>query len=196
MKALILLFDGYAEFEVNLVGLFFNGDGSEVVMTADRDEVEYVTGGANFRTVPHVKLSEINPTEFDLLAIPGGSLTHLLDHQPVLNLIRAFHRAGKVIGAICAGPALLGAAGVLGDHSFTTSYSQENLEVAHLFNWEKCTGQDVTVDGNFVTAKGNGYVEFAVALAERVNLFSSPEEIEGTLDYFKNRLPNDPKVLS
>ncbi|ARU61831.1 hypothetical protein CBW65_12915 [Tumebacillus avium] len=196
MKALILLFDGYAEFEVNLVGLFFNGDGNEVVMTADRDEVDYVTGGANFRTVPHVKLSEVNPAEYDVLAIPGGSLTHLLDHEPVLNLIRAFHREGKVIGAICAGPALLGAAGVLGDHSYTTSYSPENHEVAHLFNWETCTGRAVTVDGNLVTAKGNGYVEFAVALAERVNMFDSPEEKEGTLDYFKNRLPDEPQVLS
>lgn len=185
MKTLILIYDGYAEFEVNLVGLFMKGKG-EVEMVADR-ETDFVTGTGNFRTVAHVQLSEVDPSEYDLLAIPGGDLTHLLDQQAVLNLIRAFHVQGKLIGAICAGPALLAAAGVLADSKFTTSFTKEEEPAANLFAWEHFTDEDVTVAGNLVTAKGNAYVEFAVALYEQLNLFESEADKEETFDYFQNR---------
>jgi protease I len=57
----------------------------------------------------------IDPASYDALVIPGGRAPEYLrlnDH--VLEIVRHFHSAGKPIAAICHGPQILAAAGVLG----------------------------------------------------------------------------------
>lgn len=56
----------------------------------------------------------VNEGQYDALVIPGGrSPEYLRLDERVLELVRAFNKAGKPIAAICHGPQLLFAAGVL-----------------------------------------------------------------------------------
>jgi putative intracellular protease/amidase len=59
-----------------------------------------------------LKLSEMNSTEFDALFLPGGHgpMFDLPDNSDLQKLLREFYEAGKLIAAVCHGPAgLVGA---------------------------------------------------------------------------------------
>jgi protease I len=58
--------------------------------------------------------AEIRPGDYDALVIPGGRAPEYLRlDQDVLKIVRHFADAGKPIAAICHGPQILAAAGVL-----------------------------------------------------------------------------------
>jgi putative intracellular protease/amidase/sugar lactone lactonase YvrE len=59
-----------------------------------------------------VKLSDVTATEFDAIFLPGGHgpMFDLPDNLDLQRLLREFHDAGKMIAAVCHGPAgLVGA---------------------------------------------------------------------------------------
>ncbi|MFO1063417.1 MAG: DJ-1/PfpI family protein [Pirellulales bacterium] len=57
---------------------------------------------------------EVRSSDYDALVIPGGRAPEYLRlDERVLELVREFHSAGKPIAAICHGPQILAAAGVL-----------------------------------------------------------------------------------
>ncbi len=58
--------------------------------------------------------ADVSADGFDALVLPGGrSPEHLRLNGRVLELIRAFAEAGKPVAAVCHGPQLLTAAGVV-----------------------------------------------------------------------------------
>lgn len=54
-------------------------------------------------------LTEVNPDEFDALFFPGGHgpMWDLASSEANARLVEAFYQQGKVIGAVCHGPAAL-----------------------------------------------------------------------------------------
>lgn len=92
---------------------------------------------------------------YDALIIPGGRAPEYLRLNPkVLELTRSFAAAGKPIAAICHGPQILAAAGVLNGKS-CSAYPAVGPDVEQaggtwLENNE--TFSDAHIDGNFVTA--------------------------------------------
>jgi protease I len=68
--------------------------------------------GHNFTL--NATFDEIDPARYDGLVIPGGRAPEYLRiNARVLDLIRHFARANKPIAALCHGPQLLAAAGVI-----------------------------------------------------------------------------------
>ena len=68
--------------------------------------------GHNFTL--NATFDEVNPANYDALVIPGGRAPEYLRLNPkVLELVRHFDREGKPIAALCHGPQLLAAAGVV-----------------------------------------------------------------------------------
>ena len=62
----------------------------------------------------NASFSDIKPADYDALVIPGGRAPEYLRMNPeVINLVKHFAEKKKPIAAICHGPQLLGAAGVL-----------------------------------------------------------------------------------
>jgi len=50
-------------------------------------------------------LEEVNPDEVDLLFVPGGfAPDYIRRSQKALELVRACHERGKILGTICHGP--------------------------------------------------------------------------------------------
>ncbi|KGO34546.1 MAG: DJ-1/PfpI family protein [Desulfoprunum sp.] len=94
-------------------------------------------------------------TQYDALVIPGGRAPEYLRLNPrVLDLTRAFNDAGKPIAAICHGPQILVAAGVLRGRS-CSAYPAcgPDVEVAG-GTWvaNNDTFSNAHIDGNLVTA--------------------------------------------
>ena len=68
--------------------------------------------GHNFTL--NADFATVDPAIYDGLVIPGGRAPEYLRlNEKVLNLVRHFDALGKPIAAICHGPQLLAAAGVL-----------------------------------------------------------------------------------
>ena len=68
--------------------------------------------GHNFTL--NAAFDEVDAAQYDGLVIPGGRAPEYLRLNPkVLDVVRHFDKAGKPIAALCHGPQLLAAAGVL-----------------------------------------------------------------------------------
>jgi putative intracellular protease/amidase len=72
--------------------------------TPDQEQAWQSAMDAAKRTV---KLGEITSTDFDAIFLPGGHgpMFDLPDNADLQRLLREFHDAGKMIAAVCHGPA-------------------------------------------------------------------------------------------
>lgn len=89
--------------------------------------------------------------EYDLVVLPGGipGATNLRDDERVINLLKKQNREGKLIGAICAAPIVLGKAGLTEGRKIT-SYPGYEDELPNCDYLEDA----VVVDGNIITSRG------------------------------------------
>ena len=64
--------------------------------------------------VLNATFADVDPATYDALVVPGGRAPEYLRlNDAVLAMVRHFFEAGKPVAAICHGPQLLAAAGVL-----------------------------------------------------------------------------------
>ena len=109
--------------------------------------------GHNFHI--NADFDAVKSADYDALVIPGGRAPEYLRLNPrILELTREFFSAGKPVAAVCHGPQILAAAGVLKDRS-CSAYPAVGPDVEQaggcwLANNE--TFSDGHVDGNLVTA--------------------------------------------
>lgn len=159
-RILIPLADGVEEMEAVILIDVLRRAGFEVVtagLTANP-----VTASRGVRLIPDKSWTEIDPSTFDVLAIPGGAagVANLKADPRILKAIRAFDHAGKWIAAICAGPLVLQQAGILtGRHITCHPGVASQLTVTPRLN------DRVVVDNRLVTSQGPGTsFEFALTL--------------------------------
>ena len=97
--------------------------------------------------------AEVRAEDYDALVIPGGRAPEYLRLNPkVLDLVRAMAKAGKPIAAICHGPQILAAAGVLEGRA-CSAYPAVGPEVTGARGtYVSIPVDQAHVDGNLVTA--------------------------------------------
>ena len=112
--------------------------------------------------------------DFDALVIAGGAgaPAHLWDCEPLLALVRAFHAAGKPVGAICLAGAVLARAGILrGRRATVHPAARARLELKRA--GAVFVEQPVVVDGAIITASGpESAVAFGAALITQLTTAS------------------------
>ena len=113
---------------------------------------------------PDLSLAEVKVSDFDALVMVGGSgAADYLEDNEVLDLIKEFKSAGKILGAICLAPSILANAGALIGKN-VTSFSTEEQSLRD--KGAKYTGMQVEIDGKVITAKDpSAAVEFGEKLA-------------------------------
>ncbi|KGX91407.1 hypothetical protein N781_04595 [Pontibacillus halophilus JSM 076056 = DSM 19796] len=183
MRALCLLYDGYIEWEISPLTYMLQVTDVDVDTTGVQKEVKNCGG---FRVQTDYLLHECDADAYDLLLIPGGEPDSLYSEASLTTLIQHFHDQRKTIAAICGGTLLLGASAIMENHTYSTSVEPEDLvgilEPAHR------SLADVTVSDGIITAEGNAYIEFAVAVMKHLNLFKDREDELETVLFFKNQL--------
>jgi len=97
--------------------------------------------------------ADVRAEDYDALVIPGGRAPEYLRLNPkVLDLVRTMAKAGKPIAAICHGPQILAAAGVLKGRP-CSAYPAVGPEVAEAGGeFVNIAVDKAHVDGNLVTA--------------------------------------------
>lgn len=100
--------------------------------------------------------------------IPGGmpGATNLRDDIRVIDLIKKFNQEKKMIAAICAGPIVLGKAGILNTEK-VTSYPGFEAEL----NAKKYLREDVVISNHIITSRGPATAfKFAFEIANYLGL--------------------------
>ena len=168
-SVLVPLADGVEEMEAVILIDVLRRAGWNVVAAGLDDGP--ITASRRVRLLADQPWSAVNPLDFDVLAIPGGAggVARLSIDGRVLAATREFARAGKWIAAVCAGPLVLQAAGLLAGRRVTCSPA-----VAEKLTATPRLPERVVVDGKLVTSQGPGTsFEFALAL---VKLIEGPEK--------------------
>lgn len=96
-------------------------------------------------------------TDYDAIVFIGGAGASVyFDNPKAHSLAKEFNNQGKIVAAICIAPSTLANAGVLEGKKATVFPSEkDNLED----KGTTYTGDDVTVDGNIITANGPAAAE-------------------------------------
>ena len=115
--------------------------------------------------VPDREWDAADLDSYDLILLPGGTggMENLRADRRVLEALRNFAAAGKIVAAICAAPLVLQAAGLLEGRSATCHPGvAADLQAGR-------REERVVVDGNIVTSQGPGTaMEFALKIIELV----------------------------
>ena len=174
MRNYFLIYEDCCFFEIVLLGYFMKyfslgEQPCAYCMAGSADDA----GGGTIRTSEgfcvqaDTFLKDIDPDEVTSFIIPGGDIAHVKGDE-LSAFLHRLNRDKSCICAICAGVDLLEEYGFLeGKNTIRTS---KNLAVS---------------DGRLITARPNGYVDFAVEAGKAIGLFSDEADIAETLDFFK-----------
>lgn len=160
----VLFAEGFEEIEaVSIVDILRRAD---VDVTTLGVAERRVTGSHGITVETDRSLAEASSEIWDMVILPGGipGSTHLRDSPEVQKLIREQASSGRRIGAICAGPIALGAAGVLQGRR-ATSYPGFERELSGC----RYSEDRVVTDGNIITSRGPGTaMEFALEVVREL----------------------------
>jgi len=174
-KVLVPLAAGFEELEAITIIDLLRRAGFQVI-TAGMDD-QPVTASRKTVIIPDTSIDRVQNEDFDLIVLPGGlpGADNLRDNPMVLALLKKQHQAGKHIGAICAAPRALAAAGVINGKTVTCFPGALDQVDSSNFN---ISGQKVEIDGNIVTSRGPGTaMDFALELIELMDSRELREQI-------------------
>jgi protease I len=113
-------------------------------------------------------MADVDPADYDALVIPGGRAPeYLRTYDEVLDIARHFFEENKPVAALCHGPLILAAAGVLDGYT-CSAYPALKADVESA----GATFSDtVTRDGNLVT--GTAWPDHPEWIAEFLDLLGT-----------------------
>ncbi len=118
--------------------------------------MEEIGGEHGYRIGPDLLIADADPDQYQLLLIPGGSPdgapATVRDSPAAQQIARSFFASNKPVAAICHGPWLLAAAGVLNGRRLTSYWRDGVPEDIRLAGGEWVDAPVVT-DGNLVTSR-------------------------------------------
>jgi protease I len=178
-RVLIVATDGFEEWELFGPRQILQQRGAEVVLASlKRDPIQATVHDDPGKTIrPDLTIDEAIADDFDALILPGGvrNPDTLRLHGNVIELIRAFDRQGKPIGAICHGPWLLVEADLLRGRT-ATSWASIRTDLKNA--GANVIDEPAVTDGNIVTSRNPDDVEpFTNAIIDLIENIPEVEEI-------------------
>ena len=176
--ALVPIAEGSEELEaVTIIDVLRRAGVEVTVASANDGEKLQICGSSGTKIVADKMLHNCADNTYDLIAVPGGipGAEHLAEHPVLDSLLRKQAQQEKLIGAICAAPALvLASKGLLLDKIATCYPSyQKTLEAKEVDGEAR-----VVVDGNYITSQGPGTaLDFALELVEQLSGVVKREEV-------------------
>lgn len=150
VKVAILIAEGFHDAETLEPKAFLEEKGAEVVIIGP--EVGEVKAYNSDQIVNIEKaVGEVSVDDFDALILPGGKGPAVLkENEAAVDFVRAFVESGKAVAAICHGPQVLIAAGVVEGKTMTcvSSIAEELKEAGAEY-----VDEAVVVDGKFITSR-------------------------------------------
>ena len=178
-QVLVPLAQGCEELEAITITDLLVRAGIEVT-TAGLDK-QPVTASRGITIIPDTSIDAVLDKTYDLIVLPGGlpGADHLRDDENIQKLLKNHADKGKYIGAICAAPKAMAAAGLL-EGKKATAYPG----VLEALGNEQIDVKDsaIEIDGNIVTSRGPGTaMDFALTLIELLEGPAKRDEVNRQL---------------
>jgi protease I len=152
-KILILLGPKYQDEEGEKPYRFFLDKGARVdVVGLEKGKLKGLHGRAELNV--DKTIGEADTGDYDAMVIPGGrGPANLRKHREAVELVRSFFETGKTVAAICHGPQMLAAAGLLEGKTITGYHKikKEMLKAGADF-----VDEPVMIDANLITSRKPG----------------------------------------
>ncbi len=156
-RALILTADKFEDMELFFPYFRLLEEGLEVDIAAPK--IGHIEGEHGYKLEVEKTFDEVNPDDYNLLVIPGGSP----DGAPSIvrkdaraqTIAKSFFKANKPVSSICHGPWLLASSGLVNGRHLTSYWHDgvpEDIKKAGGIYEDK----EVVVDGNLVTSRFPG----------------------------------------
>ena len=149
MKALIISADNFEDSELLVPYYRLQEAGVEVVVASLNHGA--ITGKHGYEVAVDKTFDEVNPDDYAILILPGGSAPAVVRQEPMaLEIARNFFAGNKPVAAICHGPQILISAGLLKGRRATCykSVADELKEAGALYE-----DRELVVDANLVTSR-------------------------------------------
>jgi protease I len=149
-RILMFVGDVYEDLELWYPKLRLIEAGAEVVVAGAQAGVSY-SGKNGYPCVSDAVIAELRADDFDGLVVPGGFMPDKLRRDPiVLELVRAFDSAKKLIAAVCHGGWIPISAGVYRGVRVTGSLGIKDDLVNAGAIW---CDEPVVIDGHHVSSR-------------------------------------------
>lgn len=149
MKVLLVSADNFEDSELFVP--YYRLLEEEIEIDIASFETGPIIGKHGYQVLATLPLTQIDPSTYNMLILPGGKAPSLLrQDQNLLTFVRQFFANGKTIAAICHGPQILVSAGVLANRKATCcrSMADELQKAGCLYSDEQ-----VVVDNNLITSR-------------------------------------------
>ncbi|MDZ5473056.1 DJ-1/PfpI family protein [Bacillus sp. 31A1R] len=168
-KTAVLLFPLFSEYEIS-VALSILMQGNKPVVTVGMSKGP-IKGEASLSCVADLTIDEINFNEIDSLLIPGCmDISTIMNEEKLIHFIKEIASENRVIASISSSPLLLAKAGVLKGKKFTVGLTEEFMIETGSFEMENLSKELVVRDGNLLTARGRGFIDFGVTFGHMLHL--------------------------
>jgi protein deglycase len=190
-KVLLLLADGFEIFEasafIDVIGWnLVEGDKSTKLYSCGF--MKEVKSSFDQKLIPDFLIDDINPDDYDALAIPGGFDEYGFydDAYNVrfLDIIKQFNAQNKVIATICVGGLPLAKAGIL-NNKFATTYNQNPKRIEQLIDMGALfTDEPIVVNDNIITSSSPATAhEVALILLERLTDKANAQKVKSLMGF-------------
>ena len=113
-------------------------------------------------------LEALDKEQIRSFILAGGNISEI-ETPEVKAYLQALMEREVLIAGICAGVDVLDHAGILCDVKSTHS-----------------SDADLITDKNVITARANAYVDFAVEVAKKLDLFADEADLQETINFWKH----------
>jgi protein deglycase len=178
-KTAVLLYPLFSEYELS-VSLSVLMQGEKEVITVGLTH-QPIKGESGLTCLPDFTVDEVNIEEIDSLLLPGCmDIGTLKDEEKWFDFIRKVTDENTVIASISSSVFLLAKAGVIKGKQYTVGLPEEILPQLEVFEVDKFSRAVVVQDGNLITARGSGFIEFGELLGKALGL-------EFDMNWYKSR---------
>jgi protease I len=120
-KMAMLIEQDFEDIEVTEPLRIFREAGIQVTVVGNNLQATYIGKKKEANIQADTTPDRINIQDFDVIYIPGGYAPDKMRlHQPMIDLVKKFADAGKLIATLCHGPQLLISAGLVKGKKMTS----------------------------------------------------------------------------
>ena len=159
-------YDKSCFYEIVILNYFMSFSNCDMVFCSlDGKPVRAMEG---FSVNVDLPLEALDKAQIRSFILPEGNISEI-DSPEVKSYLQALKKREILIAGSCVGVGVLDHAGILRD-----AKSIHSSDV------------DLVTDKNVITARANAYVDFAVEVVKKLDLFASEDDLQETINFWKH----------
>ncbi|TYS18655.1 4-methyl-5(B-hydroxyethyl)-thiazole monophosphate biosynthesis protein [Rossellomorea vietnamensis] len=165
----VVLYPQFSEYELSVALSILMQGGKPVLICGEKTSP--IRGESGLSCLPDKAFQEVDISEIDSLLLPGCMDVMSLDEEAALfKFLKEAGENASVIAGISSSPYLLAKAGLLKGKRYTVGMVEEARDQTGVFEKENYSDELIVQDGNIITARGRGFIEFGAAFGEALGL--------------------------